>query len=227
MSTDLVLFDLDGTLLDSSRIIIGAQELTAEAHGLPHPGLDRGFAVVGLSLDVALAELFGDAVPAPELSSTYKRIFNGLRGTAGFEEPLFDGIPELMTTLSRWPDMTMGIATGKTRRGVEYVVETYGWQTLFAMIQTADNSPSKPHPGMIHQAMEIAGTGPGRTVMIGDSVHDMRMAKAAGVKAIAVSWGFQPAAMLIEAGADLVARDVSDLAPMIAAALRRPVPAFA
>ena len=63
--------------------------------------------------------------------------------------------------------------------------------------------------------------------MIGDSVHDMRMAKAAGVKAIAVSWGFQPAAMLVEAGADLVARDVSDLAPMIAAVLRRPVPAFA
>jgi phosphoglycolate phosphatase len=222
MSTDLVLFDLDGTLLDSSRIIIGAQELTAEAHGLPHPGLDRGFAVVGLSLDVALAELFGDAVPAPELSATYKRIFNGLRGTAGYEEPLFEGIADLMATLARWPDMTLGIATGKTLRGVEYVVETYGWQNLFAMIQTADNSPSKPHPGMIHQAMEVAGTGPGRTVMIGDSVHDMRMAKAAGVTAIAVSWGFQPPAMLIAAGADLVAAQAHDLPALIRQVLRPP-----
>ncbi|MCU0885445.1 MAG: HAD-IA family hydrolase [Beijerinckiaceae bacterium] len=226
MSTDLVLFDLDGTLLDSSRIIIGAQELTAEAHGLPHPGRERGFAVVGLSLDVALAELFGDAVPAHELSVTYKRIFNGLRGTAGYEEPLFEGIADMLSNLSRWPDTVLGIATGKTLRGVEYVVETFGWQGLFAMIQTADNSPSKPHPGMIHQAMEKAGAGPQRTVMVGDSVHDMRMARAAGVTAIAVSWGFQPAAMLVEAGADLVARTTADLAPMIASALRRPVPAL-
>ena len=215
MSTDLVLFDLDGTLLDSSRIIIGAQELTAEAHGLPHPGLDRGFAVVGLSLDVALAELFGDAVPAPELSATYKRIFNGLRGTAGFEEPLFDGIPELMSTLAHWPDMTLGIATGKTLRGVEYVVETYGWQSLFAMIQTADNSPSKPHPGMILQASAATGIPPGDTVMIGDSVFDMQMARAAGARAIGVAWGFQPVEALRAAGAETIAADFDDLARIL------------
>lgn len=224
MSIDLILFDVDGTLLDSGNIIIVAQERTAAALGLVHPGREAGFGVVGLSLDLALAQLFGDAIPAAELGDVYKRIFNEMRGTAGFEEPLFDGVPAVLETLSSWPEAKLGIATGKTRRGLDYVIELYGWHDLFVTLQTADNAPSKPDPGMIHQAMEAVGTGAHRTVMIGDSVHDMRMAKAAGATAIAVSWGFQSAPMLIEAGADMVARTVSDLPAMIAASLRRPLP---
>lgn len=224
MSTDLILFDVDGTLLDSGNIILGAQELTAQAHGLAHPGREAGFGVVGLSLDLALAELFGDAVPADELSTTYKRIFNGMRGSAGFEEPLFEGVPGVLAAVSGWADSKLGIATGKTRRGLDYVISMYGWHGLFETLQTADSAPSKPDPGMIHQAMDAVGTGAHRTVMIGDSVHDMRMAKAAGVTAIAVSWGFQPPSLLVEAGADMVARSVSDLPAMIAAGLRRPLP---
>lgn len=224
MSTDLILFDIDGTLLDSGNIIIGAQEMTAKALGLAHPGREAGFAVVGLSLDIALAKLFGDALPVRELSDTYKRIFNGIRGTAGFEEPLFDGVPEVLGRLSSWNDTALGVATGKTKRGLDYVVDMYGWRGTFVTMQTADNAPSKPDPGMIHQAMAVAGATAQRTVMIGDSVHDMRMAKAAGATAIAVSWGFQPPAMLVEAGADMVARSVPDLPALIATALRRPLP---
>jgi phosphoglycolate phosphatase len=219
MSTDLVLFDLDGTLLDSGRIIIGAQELTAQAHGLVHPGLDKGFAIVGLSLEIALAELFGDVVPREELAATYKRVFNEMRGSEGFEEPLFEGISAVLADLSNRPRTTLGIATGKTLRGVEYVVDLHGWGDLFATIQTADSAPSKPDPGMIFQAMDATGAQPARTVMIGDSVHDMRMAKAAGVGAIAVSWGFQPASMLVEAGADLVAQHANELPHLISRAL--------
>ena len=96
MSTDLILFDIDGTLLDSGNIIIGAQERTASELGLVHPGREAGFGVVGMSLDLALAKLFGNAVPVDHLSDTYKRIFNGMRGTAGFEEPLFGGVPEVL-----------------------------------------------------------------------------------------------------------------------------------
>ncbi len=221
MNRDLILFDLDGTLLDSASIIIAAQEMTAQAHGLIHPGRERGFAIVGLSLDIALAELFGNAVPASELSTTYKRIFNDLRGTAGHEEPLFDGVAAMLTNVAALPDTLLGIATGKTRRGVDHVIDAFGWHELFVTVQTADSAPSKPDPGMIHQAMAAAGSGPARTVMIGDSVHDMRMAKAAGVAAIAVSWGFQPVSMLLEAGADSVAESAADLLALIAVALGR------
>lgn len=224
MSTDLILFDIDGTLLDSGNIIIGAQERTAAELGLVHPGREAGFGVVGLSLDLALAKLFGDAVPVADLSATYKRIFNAMRGSAGFEEPLFRGVPAMLSKLDRWGGTKLGIATGKTRRGLDYVVEMYGWHDLFVTFQTADNAPSKPDPGMILQAMRDSGSVPHRTVMIGDSVHDMRMAKAAGVTAIAVAWGFQPPHMLVEAGADMVARSVPDLPGLIAEALRRPLP---
>ncbi len=222
MSPDLVLFDLDGTLLNSAEIIIRTQELTAAEHGLAFPGREKGFSIIGLSLDIALAELFGDEVPAADLSATYKRIFGQLRGTPGMEEPLFDGIAATLADVAGWDRTRLGIATGKTRRGVDYVVDLYGWHDLFATIQTADSAPSKPHPGMIRQAITATGADPSRTVMIGDSVHDMRMAKAAGVTAIAVSWGFQPPAMLIAAGADVVAAEAHDLPALIRQALRPP-----
>jgi phosphoglycolate phosphatase len=221
MSVDLILFDIDGTLLDSGDIIIGAQERTAAELGLVHPGREAGFAVVGLSLEVALSDLFGDAAPVDALTETYKRIFNGMRGSAGFEEPLFDGVPAVLAELAAWERAKLGVATGKTRRGLDYVVDMHGWHDLFVTLQTADSAPSKPDPGMILQAMDAAGSSPSRTVMIGDSVHDMRMARAAGVGAIAVSWGFQPVSMLVEAGAEHVASTVSDLPALIAACLRR------
>ncbi len=216
---DLVIFDVDGTLINSADIIIAAQTLTAAAHGLTYPGRERGFSIIGLSLDVALADLFGPVVPAHELSDTYKRIFNELRGTAGYDEPLYDGVADVLSDLSAWRETALGIATGKTHRGLEHVVELYGWRDLFATMQTADTAPSKPHPGMIHQAMAATGAPAARTVMIGDSVHDMRMAKAAGVAAIAVSWGFQPVEMLLEAGADVVAEHARELPELIARAL--------
>ena len=218
---DLILFDLDGTLLDSGDIIIAAQEQTAAALGLIHPGREAGFAVVGLSLELALGELFGAGAPVDELTDTYKRTFNGMRGSGGFEEKLFDGVAAMLAELSAWERAKLGVATGKTRRGLDYVVDMYGWHDLFVTLQTADSAPSKPHPGMILQAIAAAGSSPQRTVMIGDSVHDMRMAKAAGVGAIAVSWGFQPVSMLVEAGAAHVASRASDLPALIAACLGR------
>jgi phosphoglycolate phosphatase len=222
-SPDLVLFDVDGTLIDSSRIIIGAQELTAEALGLPFPGRERGLAVVGLSLDIALAELFGNSVAPDEMSATYKHIFNGLRGSEGYEEPLFEGISDLLAELDREPGLQLGIATGKTNRGLDHLVALHGWDALFVTRQTAETAPSKPHPAMIQQAMAATGASASRTVMIGDSVHDMRMARAAGVTAIAVSWGFQPPALLVEAGADLVAERTVDLRGLIGRALGRSI----
>jgi phosphoglycolate phosphatase len=142
-----------------------------------------------------------------------------MRGSEGYEEPLFGGIARVLAELSGRHGTKLGIATGKTLRGVDYVVDLHGWDGLFATIQTADSAPSKPDPGMILQAMAETGGQPGRTVMIGDSVHDMRMARAAGVAAIAVSWGFQPASMLVDAGAHLVAQTADELPRLIDEAL--------
>ncbi len=99
--------------------------------------------------------------------------------------------------------------------GVDRVMALHGWRDLFATFQTPDSAPSKPHPGMILNGMSAVGAAPSRTIMIGDSVHDMRMAKAAGVGAIAVSWGLQPPALLVEAGADVVAREVAELPDLV------------
>lgn len=220
MSGDLVLFDVDGTLIDSGNIIIVAQERTAAALGLVHPGREAGFGVVGLSLEVALIELFGVEVSGHVLTETYKGIFNGMRGAPGFEEPMFAGVAEVLATLLAREGTHLGVATGKTRRGLDHVIELHRWHGLFSTLQTADSAPSKPDPGMILQAMAEVGSRPERTVMIGDSVHDMRMAKAAGVTAIAVSWGFQPPDLLLKAGADSVATSVAELPMLIASALR-------
>ncbi len=219
--TDLILFDLDGTLINSEAIILGAQMAVAEEFGLAFPGREAGLAIVGLSLPVALERLFGTAAPVDALCESYKLAFNGMRGRAGYEEPPFAGVPGLLAELGGWAGATVGMATGKTRKGVDAVVDMHGWHGVFRTIQTADSAPSKPDPGMILQAAAETGGEPARTVMIGDSVHDMAMARAAGATAIAVSWGFQPPAMLEAAGAHLVAREVAELPGLIARALRR------
>jgi phosphoglycolate phosphatase len=218
---DLILFDVDGTLIDSLNIILTSQRRTAEAHGLIHPGHEAGCAIVGLSLERALGELFGPHVDAAALADTYKGVFQSLRGAPGFDEPMFDGAAEVLAALGGWDRACLGVATGKTRRGLDHIIARHAWHGLFKTMQTADDAPSKPDPTMIHQAASQAGARVERTVMIGDSVHDMRMAKAAGCMAIGVSWGFQPAHDLIAAGADCIADEVGNLPAMIAAALGR------
>jgi phosphoglycolate phosphatase len=214
--TDLIIFDVDGTLIDSAKLILDAQRLTAEALGLVHPGREAGFAVVGRSLEVALIDLFGDVVAPERMVEAYKDIFHGLRGQPGYEEPMFPGVPALLSGLAARPDTLLAIATGKANRGVRHIIEKHGWDGLFVSVQTADTAPSKPAPGMILNALAEAGAEPARTVMIGDSVHDMAMARAAGVKAIAVAWGFQPPALLMAAGADALAQEVAELPAVIA-----------
>jgi phosphoglycolate phosphatase len=218
---DLVIFDVDGTLIDSAHLILTAQERTAQAHGLVHPGPEAGRAIVGLSLQTALAELFGPAADSAALTETYKGVFQSLRGTPGFDEPTFDGTEEVLDALMRWPGASLGVATGKTRRGLDHIVARHGWHDLFVTVQTADDAPSKPDPTMIRQAIAEAGSSTARTVMIGDSVHDMRMARAAGVAAIGVAWGFQPVDDLLQAGADVIATQMRELPNLIARALAR------
>ena len=212
---DLIIFDLDGTLINSEAIILGAQYETFERCGLPHPGREAGLGIVGLSLDIALARLAGLEVPDDRLTQTYREVFTAMREQAAadpsLDEPLFPGVAETLAALRSMPGVKLGIATGKSRKGAEFIVARHGWGDLFDVVQSADDAPSKPHPGMILNAMAAAGAAPERTAMVGDSSFDVEMAVAAGAVPVAVSWGFQPVASLVALGARHVLTRMEDL----------------
>ena len=216
---NLVIFDLDGTLINSEAIILEAQFETFARCGLTHPGREAGLGIVGLSLDIALMRLAGLERPDDVLTETYRQVFGAMRLQAESDpklaEPLFPGVAEMLAALAQRPDTALGIATGKSRRGADYIIERHGWGDLFSTNQTADDAASKPHPEMILRAMRETGAEPGATLMIGDSNFDMEMAVAAGVAPVAVSWGFQSVPALKAAGAAHVIEDWAALPGLI------------
>lgn len=212
----LVILDVDGTLVDSQAIIVAAQREAFAACGLAAPTRERSLSIVGLSLVEAFTALVGPSGPVEDLAEAYRQAFGRLRRDPTVEEPLFPGMGALVADLRERAGVTLGIATGKSRRGVAYLVERHGWEGCFATIQTADDAPSKPDPAMIRQAMAETGLGPDRTVMVGDTSFDMAMARAAEVAAIGVAWGYHPVAALREAGAGAIATDAEDLRRLLA-----------
>ncbi|WP_375409697.1 HAD-IA family hydrolase [uncultured Methylobacterium sp.] len=210
----LIVFDVDGTLVDSQHLIVAAQGVAFAEHDLPMPERREALSVVGLSLPQAFRRLVGDDGPVASLSESYKRAFNALRLDPAYEEPLFPGMGELLARLHARHDLQLGIATGKSRRGVEHLIAANGWEGWFATTQTADDAPSKPDPTMLEQAMAEAGTAPSATMMIGDTTYDMAMAVSAGVAAVGVGWGYHRPGALFGAGAVTVVDDSAALADL-------------
>jgi phosphoglycolate phosphatase len=147
----LVIFDVDGTLVDSQDLIVVAQREAFAAHGLPPPNRRRSLSVVGLSLPEAFTALVGAQAPVESLAVPYKEAFARLRVDPAYHEPLFPGAADLIADLARQESVALGIATGKSRRGVAHLIERHGWDRVFATIQTADDAPSKPDPAMLRQ----------------------------------------------------------------------------
>jgi phosphoglycolate phosphatase len=205
------IFDVDGTLVDSQNIIVAAQQAAFARYGIEPPSRERSLSIVGLSLFEAFTTLAGPKAPVEGLVEAYKEAFARLRADPAHAEPLFPGAAECLEALAAREDVLLGIATGKSRRGVSHLLERHSWDRVFATIQTADDAPSKPHPAMIEQAMAEVGATPADTVMIGDSTFDMAMARAAGVLPIGVSWGFHPVAALREAGAGQIVASYPEL----------------
>ena len=211
--TKLAIFDCDGTLVDSGATIHAALATTFDTHGLDCPPQHITRKVIGLSLDEAMMSLAPDADPTA-LSRTYKDAFIAMRGAGRVEEPLYDGILELLGVMERggW---LLAVATGKSDRGLRHCLTSHGIFDRFSSLQTADRHPSKPHPAMALAAMAETGAEPGRTVFIGDTGWDMGCARAAGCGAIGVGWGYHDHDELIEMGAHQVAgepREVQALA---------------
>jgi phosphoglycolate phosphatase len=212
----LLIFDLDGTLVDSEAIILEAQRRAFAALDMPAPPREKGLSIVGLSLTEAFEVLAGKDGPVAELCAAYRQAFFGLRTEGDGLEKLYAGASDLIDVLTGEKRHCLGIATGKSQRGVRAIMDSYGWHNRFEAVQTSDDASSKPHPGMILNALAQTAIPAERAVMIGDSSFDMRMAKAAGVRAIGVSWGFQPVPVLLEAGADVIVDDFRALAREIA-----------
>jgi phosphoglycolate phosphatase len=208
----LALFDCDGTLVDSQHAICAAMEECFAEAGLERPARERTRSVVGLSLVEAMAAMLPDigAEAHAELAESYKRAFQALRGRGAVEEPLFEGVAELIEALDAggW---LLGVATGKSQRGLDSCLESHGLAARFVTLQTADRHPSKPHPSMIEVAMAEAGAAPETTVMIGDTSYDMAMARAAGATAIGALWGYHEAGELLRAGAHHIAAHPRDI----------------
>jgi phosphoglycolate phosphatase len=205
----LAIFDCDGTLVDSqSNICVAMEECFGEA-GLVAPDRAAIRRIVGLSLPQAM-QVLAPGHDAHALAEGYKSCFQRMRAEGRVEEQLYEGIAEVLAALEA-EGWLLGVATGKSDRGLRLVLEHHGLAHHFVTLQTADRHPSKPHPSMIELAMAEAGATPATSVMIGDTSYDIAMAHNAGVRAIGVAWGYHAAEELLAEGADAVAAHPSDL----------------
>jgi phosphoglycolate phosphatase len=198
----LIIFDCDGTLVDSQANIIMAMNDSFARHDLASPSPHSVRRIVGLSLVEAVQKLLPDAAYDFQVSvaEDYKNAFHRLRGDGMAEEPLFPGTREVIEKLLEQGHL-LGVATGKSDRGLSIVLKTHGLVNHFCTLQTADRHPSKPHPSMIYEALKEADILAENAVMIGDTVYDIEMAVNAGVRAIGVDWGYHEVAELEAAGA--------------------------
>ena len=202
----LAIFDCDGTLVDSGATIHAALAASFEQNGIEVPSLAASRRIIGLSLNEAMAALLPDLSPEQHasLSEDYKRAFWELRAAGRVEEPLFDGVLELLDALEA-DGWLLAVATGKSDRGLKHCLESHGIHARFVSLQTADRHPSKPHPSMVHEAIADAGAAPESSFVVGDTSYDMAMAAAAGAAPIGAAWGYHDADELVEAGAIAVA----------------------
>lgn len=210
----LIIFDVDGTLVDSQAGILAAMAEAFLRAGRPAPSREAALGVVGLSLPQAMAVLApdGGADDHHLLARHYRDAFLALRQRTGGEAamPLFSGARETVARLGG-DGRLLAIATGKARRGLDHFLAAHGLKHHFVATQTADDAPSKPHPQMVLNCLARAGVEPRDAVMVGDTEFDMEMARAAGCRAIGVAWGYHSRQRVLAGGAERVAESFEEL----------------
>jgi phosphoglycolate phosphatase len=203
-----VIFDWDGTLLDSTHHIVGALLGACRDLGLREPSREEAGWVIGLSLQAALYRL------VPDLGADHVDIFVQ-RYRAHFmalqhEMRLFEGQDLLLRELSAG-GAVLGVATGKSRRGLDESIERLGLRDLFRATRTADEARGKPDPDMLLQLLAELGLAPESVLMVGDTTHDVLMARAAGVDSLAVAYGAHAPSLLESAGPTALVATVPDM----------------
>lgn len=218
MARGLIIFDVDGTLVDSQAAILLAMAEAFASAGRQAPGQAETLGIVGLSLVEAMAVLLPRADPVEHvaLAGHYRDAFHAQRGRAGTApaSPLFPGAREAVIRLHQ-AGWLLSIATGKARRGLDHFLTTTGLAGYFTGTQTADDAPSKPHPQMILNCLAATGVQPRDTVMVGDTEFDMAMARAAGCRALGVAWGYHPLDRIRAGGAEGIAESFEELETML------------
>ncbi|MEP6837348.1 MAG: HAD-IA family hydrolase [Bradyrhizobium sp.] len=215
----LIIFDFDGTLVDSRSLILESHRIVFSEFRLPAPLPADSLALVGKSLNVILTELAGPTAPILEMVRAYDLLLPHLRADPAFAEKPFDGVGDLLHELSSTSDIILGIATGHRSDTIAPALEALQWNSFFRTIQAADMAPSKPHPGMLLQALEVTEVTPRDAIFIGDTTFDMEMARAAQLRSIGVSWGYHEPEQLAAAGACGVAYSVEELRSYIRSAM--------
>jgi len=205
---DLVVFDWDGTVVDSTAMIARSIQKAAADLGLRVPSLERASHVIGLGLRDALAaavpDLAADRVEA--FTERYRHHYIAIEQ----EIVLFSGIRELLVELTE-SGAVLAVATGKSRRGLDRSFAATGLGMFFAESRCADETHPKPHPAMLHEITAALAMSRQRTVMIGDTTHDLAMARSAGTASIGVTYGAHPRAQLEAEGALALVDDVAEL----------------
>jgi phosphoglycolate phosphatase len=202
--------------VDSAHHITAAMGQAFGAQGLARPDGAAVRRIVGLSLETAVAALAPEASPSVHLRlvADYKAAFFELRGQADHSEPLYPGAREAIEFLGA-QGLMLGVATGKSQRGLRAVLERHRLARHFITLQTADIAAGKPHPEMLYRAMADCRAEPAATVMIGDTSFDMQMAASAGVAGIGVAWGYHPPHELTASGAQAIAADFAALPALV------------
>jgi phosphoglycolate phosphatase len=211
---DLIVFDWDGTLFDSTALIARCIQAAAVDLGLPVPSDEAASHVIGLGLTEALQHAV-PSLPAaryPELGQRYRHHYFERQ----HELVLFPGTLEMLHALkarNHW----LAVATGKSRRGLDEALQTVQLHGLFDATRTADETAGKPHPRMLHELMAAIGTAPERTLMVGDTTHDLQLARNAGTASVGVSFGAHAPDAFADLGPLHVAHSTADLADWLMA----------
>lgn len=207
----LVIFDVDGTLVDSQAHIVFAINEAFKAVSLEPPSRQTALSIVGLSLPEAFQKLLPDAHGAQIDKMVDAFIFAADGNGYARISPLYQGAEAAIKTLIQRKDLGLAIATGNSRRGVDMLFAEWDFSDHFITSQCADNHPSKPHPSMVETCLTDANVTPQDAVVIGDTTYDMEMARNAGVKAIGVNWGYHEESALLDAGALQVLQHFDEL----------------
>lgn len=206
---ELLIFDWDGTLMDSAGHIVASIQAACADMDLPIPSADAARHVIGLGLREALEYLF-PALPEaqhPQLADHYRRHFLG----QDHEIPLFTGARELIEELHA-AGFQLAVATGKARRGLARAFSHTGLEPYFHASRTADETFSKPHPAMIEELLDELMVKPEHALMIGDTSHDLEMARNAGISSLAAGYGAHPPETLGSYAPLAICHDFAELA---------------